>query len=97
MRFISVDFEVFGKVQGVFFRKNTQEKALKIGIVGWVKNTLLSTVIGQIQGKEPEIRVMQEWLRHEGSPGSKIEKTEFKNEKFIDKLEFKSFDLIRGR
>ena len=36
---IAVDFEVFGKVQGVFFRKFTNEKANSLGLRGWVKNT----------------------------------------------------------
>ena len=31
MSLLAVEFEVFGKVQGVFFRKNTNEKALRKG------------------------------------------------------------------
>lgn len=30
--------KVHGKVQGVFFRKYTQRKAMELGLVGWVKN-----------------------------------------------------------
>uniref|UniRef100_A0A8C0JDX5 Acylphosphatase n=1 Tax=Chelonoidis abingdonii TaxID=106734 RepID=A0A8C0JDX5_CHEAB len=47
---ISVDYEVFGKVQGVFFRKYTQAEGKKLGLVGWVQNTEDGTVQGQIQG-----------------------------------------------
>ena len=36
---IAVDYEVFGRVQGVFFRKFTNEKANSLGLRGWVKNT----------------------------------------------------------
>ena len=39
MSLIAVQFEVFGRVQGVFFRKFTNEKALSLGLRGWVKNT----------------------------------------------------------
>lgn len=46
--YISVDFEVFGKVQKVFFRKHTKNKADELGLVGWVKNTKQDTVIGQV-------------------------------------------------
>ena len=39
MALVAVEFEVFGRVQGVFFRKFTNEKALSLGLRGWVKNT----------------------------------------------------------
>ena len=29
---------VKGRVQGVFYRGSTQEKALEIGLTGWVRN-----------------------------------------------------------
>ena len=38
---VAVDYEVFGRVQGVFFRKFTNEKANSLGLKGWVKNTRL--------------------------------------------------------
>lgn len=47
---ISVDYEIFGKVQGVFFRKFTAAEATKLKLVGWVMNTEKGTVKGQIQG-----------------------------------------------
>ena len=39
MALVAVEYEVFGRVQGVFFRKFTNEKALSLGLRGWVKNT----------------------------------------------------------
>lgn len=30
---------VRGRVQGVFFRAETRQKALQLGLTGWVKNT----------------------------------------------------------
>ncbi|KAG8448950.1 hypothetical protein GDO86_015861 [Hymenochirus boettgeri] len=47
---ISVDYEVFGKVQGVFLRKYTQAEGKRLGLVGWVKKTETGTVTGQLQG-----------------------------------------------
>jgi len=41
-----VQFEVFGKVQGVFFRKYTKEKADSLGIRGYVFNHDSGTVQG---------------------------------------------------
>uniref|UniRef100_A0A8C6A830 Acylphosphatase-2 n=1 Tax=Marmota marmota marmota TaxID=9994 RepID=A0A8C6A830_MARMA len=46
----SVDYEVFGRVQGSLMY--TEDEAKKIGVVGWVKNTSKGTVTGQVQGPE---------------------------------------------
>jgi acylphosphatase len=92
-RLLSIDYEVFGKVQGVFFRKYTQQEGTKLKLVGWVMNTEKGTVVGQMQGKEDSIKKMKEWLKKTGSPKSKIEKCEFKSEKEIEKLEFNSFEV----
>ncbi|XP_068927810.1 acylphosphatase-2 isoform X2 [Petaurus breviceps papuanus] len=51
----SVDYEVFGRVQGVCFRMYTEGEAKKIGVVGWVKNTSQGTVKGQVQGPEDKV------------------------------------------
>jgi acylphosphatase len=75
---IGVDFEVFGKVQGVFFRKYTQQEAKKLNIFGWVMNTTSGTVTGQLQGEPISVNRMKQWLKTKGSPKSKIEKCEFK-------------------
>ncbi|XP_050828300.1 acylphosphatase-2 isoform X2 [Serinus canaria] len=51
----SVDYEVFGRVQGVCFRMYTEQEAKKLGVVGWVKNTSQGTVTGQVQGPEERV------------------------------------------
>uniref|UniRef100_A0A7M4EBL5 Acylphosphatase n=1 Tax=Crocodylus porosus TaxID=8502 RepID=A0A7M4EBL5_CROPO len=63
---ISVDYEVFGKVQGVFFRKHTQAEGRQLGLVGWVRNTERGTVQGQVQGPAAAVRQLQQWLRDTG-------------------------------
>ncbi|XP_014967852.1 acylphosphatase-2 isoform X2 [Macaca mulatta] len=55
----SVDYEVFGRVQGVCFRMYTEDEARKIGVVGWVKNTSKGTVTGQVQGPEDKVNSIQ--------------------------------------
>ncbi|XP_074091801.1 acylphosphatase-1 [Macrotis lagotis] len=92
---LSVDYEIFGKVQGVFFRKHTQAEGKKLGLVGWVQNTDQGTVQGQIQGPTMQVRVMQEWLKTKGSPKSRIDKAKFHNEKVIQKLEHKDFQIVK--
>ncbi|KAM3670525.1 acylphosphatase-1 isoform 1-T1 [Ammospiza maritima maritima] len=92
---VSVDYEVHGKVQGVFFRKYTQAEAKKLGLVGWVQNTSHGTVQGQIQGPAVRVRELQEWLKKIGSPQSRISRAEFSNEKKIKALEHKEFQILK--
>ncbi|XP_074720653.1 acylphosphatase-2 isoform X1 [Strix uralensis] len=87
----SVDYEVFGRVQGVCFRMYTEEEARKLGVVGWVKNTSQGTVTGQVQGPEDKVNAMKSWLSKVGSPSSRIDRTNFSNEKEILKLDFSGF------
>ncbi|XP_017490466.1 PREDICTED: acylphosphatase-2-like [Rhagoletis zephyria] len=95
-RLLSVEYRVFGRVQGVFFRKYTKEKADQLGIFGWVKNERDGTVSGLMQGTEAKIDNMKHWLSHKGSPLSRIDKCEFTNEKVLDQLDLTSFIIKRG-
>jgi acylphosphatase len=89
----SVDYEVFGRVQGVCFRMYTEDEAKKMGVVGWVKNTSRGTVTGQVQGPAEKVNSMKSWLSKVGSPSSRIDRTEFSNEKTISKLEYSNFSV----
>mgnify|MGYP000044164787 CR=1 FL=1 len=90
---ISCDFEIFGTVQGVFFRKYTQQQATKLNLVGWVKNTVSGTVQGHMEGRKNDVDQMKTWLRTTGSPKSKISKAEFSNEKSVTQLNGSSFTV----
>ncbi|XP_003214428.1 acylphosphatase-1 isoform X2 [Anolis carolinensis] len=92
---VSIDYEVFGKVQGVFFRKYTQAQGKKLGVVGWVQNTDQGTVKGQIQGPTLKVRQLQEWLQKTGSPKSHIDRAEFHNEKKITRLDHSGFSIVK--
>nr|XP_048283537.1 acylphosphatase-2 isoform X1 [Myodes glareolus] len=89
----SVDYEVFGRVQGVCFRMYTEGEAKKIGVVGWVKNTSKGTVTGQVQGPEEKVDSMKAWLSKVGSPSSRIDRADFSNEKTISKLDYSNFSI----
>ena len=93
INFFSVDFEVFGRVQGVHFRAHTQMKAEKLGLFGWVQNTSYGTVMGTVEGPRHKIEEMKNWLRTEGSPGSEIDRCEFSGEKYISSQTFSSFQI----
>ncbi|CAG4985612.1 unnamed protein product [Parnassius apollo] len=76
---LSVEFEVFGQVQGCFFTKYCKDLALQLGITGWVKNTKKGTIVGKLQGRKAELDQMIDWLSNTGSPGCKIERCELSN------------------
>ncbi|ODN05749.1 Acylphosphatase-1 [Orchesella cincta] len=93
---VYVDFEVFGSVQGVFFRKYTQAQGNKLGLRGFCRNTSAGTVSGSMEGPRPEIEQMKHWLQNTGSPMSRISRAVFKNEKVIEAYSFpKVFDIAR--
>ncbi|XP_069807180.1 acylphosphatase-1 [Dendropsophus ebraccatus] len=90
---ICLDFEVFGKVQGVFFRKYTQAEGTRLGLVGCVQNTERGTVRGHLQGPVAKVREMQRWLQETGSPKSRITRAQFHNERKIQQLDHVSFQI----
>ena len=54
-----------GRVQGVFFRMETQKRACLLQLTGWVRNTPAGDVEVLICGEEAEVGSMIEWL-HQG-------------------------------
>lgn len=58
-----------------------------------MRNSPSGSVQGAAQGPVPAIEEFKKFLQYEGSPQSKIEKAEFKDEKEITQLEFSSFGV----
>jgi len=95
-RVLSAEFEVFGIVQGVFFRKNTQDAANKFGIRGWCMNTKDGTVKGVIEANEEKaFNEMKHWLSSVGSPQSRIDKTLFGQVTTLSDFSFPDFSIRR--
>eukprot|EP00920_Eleutheroschizon_duboscqi_P014979 GHVT01034586.1.p1 GENE.GHVT01034586.1~~GHVT01034586.1.p1 ORF type:complete len:117 (-),score=26.73 GHVT01034586.1:303-653(-) len=93
----SFDFEVFGVVQGVFFRKHTQAAAVRLGLVGYCCNSSHGTVQGVVQGKERDaLAEMKRWLRTTGSPKSKITRCCVHNERDLQTPQFAAFEIRRN-
>ncbi len=61
-KIISIHATVYGKVQGVFYRKNTAEKAKSLGLTGWVKNNADETVSLVACGELEKIDLLIAWL-----------------------------------
>lgn len=87
------EFEVFGRVQGVFFRKYTRNQATSLGLTGWCMNTRDDTVKGELEGPEDKIGAMKVWLEKTGSPSSKVARAVFSPLKPIDSLSFSEFTI----
>ncbi|UCG95017.1 MAG: acylphosphatase [archaeon] len=69
---------VYGKVQGVFFRARTRNKARELGLGGWVKNREDGTVEILAQGNRA--KELAEWCR-KGFPDAKVDRVETREEK----------------
>ncbi len=69
-------FNVVGKVQGVFFRKSSQERAKEIGIHGWIKNEENGSVSGIAQGSDIQLAEWKEWLQS-GPTKSRVDRIKY--------------------
>lgn len=62
---------VSGLVQGVGYRYSTKQKAIALGIVGWVRNLPDGRVEATIQGEALSIDSMMKWF-YEGPPAARV-------------------------
>jgi len=67
-----IDVIVTGKVQGVWFRRYTQEKARELGVNGWVRNESDGTVTIVAEGNDKLLIKLIKWLEI-GSPDSNVD------------------------
>lgn len=65
--------QIIGKVQGVFFRQSTKQKAEELDIKGWVRNQPDGSVLAEIEGHQQAVMVMEAWLKM-GPENAKVEK-----------------------
>jgi acylphosphatase len=63
---------ISGKVQGVFYRDNTQRWASSLGLSGWVKNLPDGRVEVLVEGEKDSIESLERKLK-EGPPLSRVD------------------------
>ncbi|MBN8727221.1 MAG: acylphosphatase [Xanthomonadales bacterium] len=68
-------FLVSGRVQGVFFRAATHERALTLGITGYAKNLPDGRVEVLAHGSAEAVGALEAWL-HQGPPAARVERVE---------------------
>ena len=76
-RFYGFRYEVFGKVQGVNFRKSAQEEAETLGCFGWTQNTVQGTVVGEARCSKRTGPMFEKWLG-KGPESATVEKADLK-------------------
>ncbi len=83
---------VSGRVQGVFFRARTMQKAFDARLNGWVRNLPDGRVEAVFEGEKEAVDAMIEFCRR-GPTGALVEKVKIDWEPFKD--EFKTFSIRR--
>ncbi len=87
---IAKRIKVSGRVQGVFFRVSTKDKAEELGIKGWVKNEPDGSVLIEAQGDIESLKFFEEWC-HKGPLMAKVVQVE------LTKIEPGKFDTFQVR
>ena len=72
---VALHVRVSGRVQGVFFRAWTQQKAAGLGVRGWVRNAPDGSVEAHLEGDKSEIQQLIDLL-HQGPPSAQVSKVE---------------------
>jgi acylphosphatase len=70
-----------GRVQGVFFRTNTQRMAASLGLTGWVRNLSDGRVEAVFEGEESNLAVMLEWC-WKGPPYAAVRRVDVTDEPY---------------
>ncbi|HEC89179.1 MAG: acylphosphatase [Thermoplasmata archaeon] len=81
---------ISGRVQGVWFRATTKEKAEEYNIKGWVRNTSDGKVEAVFIGEEEDVEKMIQWCHH-GPPLARVEKVEVSS--YPSTEDFKDFTI----
>lgn len=66
---------IHGRVQGVWFREATKNRALELGVSGWVRNLADGTVEAELRGNPAAVRALADWCRG-GPPAARVERVE---------------------
>ena len=81
---------IAGKVQGVYFRKYTQEISIKNKVSGWVRNLKNGDVECILEGLSSNVEKVIEWC-HTGPKNSRVDKIDIYYETYTG--EFQDFKI----
>ena len=82
---------VHGRVQGVFFRATTRDKAIALGVKGWVSNCQDGSVEAVFEGEKDTVEKIVDWCK-KGPEGAFVNHIDIRWEKYSG--EFDEFSII---
>lgn len=65
-------FIVKGRVQGVYFRQSSKQRADALGLTGWVRNAADGMVDGEVCGAPAALDDFRDWLS-QGPPAARVD------------------------
>ncbi len=87
---VSARVIISGRVQGVFFRLETQHAAERFGVFGWVRNRPDSTVEAVFEGEQQAVDAVLQWCK-EGPNLAVVKNVEVNWQDYSG--EFERFDI----
>jgi len=82
---------VSGRVQGVWYRAHTRDRAAELGVVGFVRNLPDGTVEIVAQGDDAKVEALMSWARL-GPPLAEV--TEVRSREMAEDEEYSSFEVF---
>jgi acylphosphatase len=83
---------VQGRVQGVAFRHYTCQRALELGVTGWVRNLPDGAVEGLFEGDDSSVAALVEWCRS-GPPAARVDRLDIREGSYSG--EFDGFSILQ--
>jgi acylphosphatase len=77
-----------GRVQGVFFRHETHQRARSRGVAGWVRNAPDGSVEAAFEGPPEAVESLVRWSR-EGPRGARVDDVRVRWEDPVDEEGFR--------
>jgi acylphosphatase len=87
----ALKIQVFGRVQGVFYRASTKAVADQIGIKGFVKNLKDGSVLIEAEGEDFFMQDFLDWCKY-GPDDAKVDET------IVEEIEVKNhqnFNILK--
>lgn len=69
---VRVQLHITGVVQGVCYRASARDRAIELGLTGWVKNNLDGSVEALAEGPVPAVEHFVQWCRR-GPPAAEVQ------------------------
>lgn len=90
MTSVNAKILISGRVQGVWFRQSTREKAAELGVTGWCRNCPDGSVEAVFEGDESAVKQMIDWC-HQGPKLARVDRVEVE---WLDSVAgFSSFEV----